>query len=118
LPAQVTEVLAQQAYAAKTLKMLEGLLATQDFTTRAEFSAQLQGKGYLTPAGADGGVHLRHNDSERTVALAGLKPFGRDLVEQVDEVVAIRQANLTHGRIGIRANDLYSADDRLEHIRQ
>jgi hypothetical protein len=118
LPAQVTEVLAQQAYAAKTLKMLEGLLATQDFTTRAEFSAQLQGKGYLTPAGADGGVHLRHNDSERTVALAGLKPFGRDLVEQVDEVVAIRQANLTHGRIGIRANDLYSADERLEHIRQ
>ena len=107
LPAQVTEVLAQQAYAAKTLKMLEGLLAAQDFTTRAEFSAQLQGKGYSTPSGADGGVNLRHKDLERTVPLSELKPFGRDLVEQVDEVVSLRQANPTHGRIGIRANDLY-----------
>lgn len=118
LAAQVREVLAQQAYAAKTLKMLEGLLAAQDFTTRAEFSAQCRGQGYSNLSGAEGGIHLRHKDSERTVPLAGLKPFDRDLTKQVDEVVALRQASLTHGRISIRASALYSADERLEHIRK
>ncbi|SFQ79750.1 relaxase/mobilization nuclease domain-containing protein [Hymenobacter arizonensis] len=118
LPAQVTEVLAQQAYAAKTLKMLEGLLVAQDFTTRAAFNAQLQPQGYSAALGADGGMHLRHKDSERTVPVAGLKPFGRDLAEQVDEVVATRQASLIHGRIGVYASATHSAAERLEHIRK
>ena len=118
LPAQVREVLAQQVFTAKTLKVLEDLLAGQEFATRAEFSTRLQEQGYSTPLGADGSIHLRHTDSPRTTPLAGIKPFGRDLAEQVDEVVSLRQGSLTHGRIGVRASDLHSADERLERIRK
>ncbi len=106
---QVRAVLDQQKQQVVTqtwaTKDLEQVLEVKDFTAWPQYEARVQALGYQFVMGIDGSARLLHEASGRHVALADLRPHGRELAPQVHEAIAERQAEalkaqLTHEQEG------------------
>lgn len=99
-----------------TAKM-EVLLDQQNFTTFEECQALVRQAGYQTKRD-NSGDYLLHEATQRRFTAAEVQPNGRNLEEQVLEIIRRRQAELVHGSISIPADAKRSAAERGEVIRQ
>jgi hypothetical protein len=117
---QVRDVLAQQkqqqALQARPTKDVEQVLAAENFTTWPQFKAQVQAKGYQFVTGLDGGDCLLHEQSRQLSSLAALRPNGRDLTAQVNEVIAARSTKLVIGQIEVFASAERPAAQRATDV--
>lgn len=116
-PALIQQVRAaiaeQQAGQAQAEQQLAGVLARKEFTSWPEFYDQARQRGYSQVFGLDGQPRLLHEASRQHFALADLQPNGRDLVQQVTEVIATRAAEIVHGRIEVGDRPERSAAERV-----
>lgn len=98
---QVKNVVAQQQLEREIPRQattdFEQVLAARNFIDRAEFNQAIQGKGYQFVLGVDGREHLLHEASKHHFPLAQVRPHGRELDPQVNEVIAARQAERQRG---------------------
>lgn len=117
---QVRAVLAQQKQQqeiqAQPVKDVEQVLAAKNFTTWPQFEAQVQAKGYQFVTGLDGRACLLHEQSRQLAVLAELRPNGRDLTTQVDEVIAAQSTRLVLGQIEVLASPERSAAQRAADV--
>jgi hypothetical protein len=110
---QVVKELREQGTAqAQAERMLERVLASRNFTSDSELTEQLRELGYRPLAQADNRHWLCHEASGRQFRLAELRPNGLPLAQQVQEVIASRQAEQSNGRISVWAEGSVSALER------
>ena len=114
---QVREVLARQQQSQKqTILDLEQVLAAKDFKSWSQYEAQVQAIGYQFVVGLDGQARLLHEESRFHLPLAELRPNGRDLATQVNEVIATRQVELVLGQIEVFSSPKRLAAERAENM--
>lgn len=106
----------RQQVAAWATQDLEQVLAARTFTSWPQYEARVQALGYQSVMGLNGSARRLHEASGRHVALADLRPHGRDLVPQVHEAIAESQAKLVHGRIEVPADATRPAAERGAQI--
>lgn len=119
---QVRAVVAQQKQQAETLtqatKALEQVLEAKKIFTWPHYEAQLEAQGYLTITGLDGQARLLHVASRQHVALEEVRPLGRDLFTQVNEVIAACQPELVQGRIEVLPTSEWSSAQRVANMQK
>jgi hypothetical protein len=116
---QVAEELrAQGAAQTQAERMLEGVLASRNFTSDSELTEQLRALGYPLRAEADNRHWLCHEASGRQFRLAELRPNGLPLGRQVQEIIASRQTEWANGRISVWAEGSVAALERASAMQQ
>lgn len=119
---QVRAVLAQQKQQveilAQTTKAMEQLLETKKIFTWPHYEAQLQVQGYQAITGLDGQARLLHVASRQHVALEEVLPHGRDLLTQVNEIMAAHQPELVQGRIEILPTSEWASAQRVANMQK
>lgn len=120
LLSQVREILArqtqQQQSQGQATTDLEQVLAAKDFRSWSQYEAQVQAKGYQFITGLDGQARLLHEESRVHFPLAELRPNGRDLAAQINEVVATRQTEQVLGQIEVFSSPKRSAAERAGNM--
>ena len=101
---------------AQPTKDVEQVLATKNFATWPQFEARVQAQGYQFVTGLDGRRCLLHEQSRQLTPLAELRPHGRELDAQVNEVIAAQAAKVVLGQIDVLASPERSAAQRAADV--
>lgn len=113
LARQVRDVLAGQQ---QPTKDVEQVLAAKNFAAWAQFEARVQARGYQFVTGLDGKPCLLHEQSRQLTPLATLRPYGRDLAPQVQEVIAAQAATVVLGQVEVLASAERAAPQRAADV--